>query len=85
MDKFESLSHAKWECKYHINFVPKYPRRTLYEQLRWHLGDAFGELARQTGSRVEEGHLTLDHMHMMLTIPQNYAMSQVVEYCSGPR
>ena len=56
MDKYENLSHTKWECKYHIVFIPKCRRRTLYEQLRQHLGVMFHELARQKQSRVEEGH-----------------------------
>ena len=68
MDKYESLSHTKWERKYHVVFIPKCRRRTLYEQLRQHLGEVFRELARQKESRVEEGHLMLDHVHMMLAI-----------------
>ncbi len=83
MDKYESLSHTKWECKYHIVFIPKCRRRTLYEQLRQHLGEVFRELARQKESRVEEGHLMLDHVHMMLAIPPKYAVSQVVGYMKG--
>ena len=83
MDKFESLSHTKWECKYHIVFIPKCRRRTLYEQLRQHLGQVFHELARQKESRVEEGHLMPDHVHMMLAIPPKYAVSQVVGYIKG--
>ena len=80
MDKYESLSHTKWECKYHVVFIPKCRRRTLYEQLRQHLGEVFRELARQKESRVEEGHLLSDHVHMMLAIPPKYAVSQVVGY-----
>ena len=83
MDKYESLSHTKWECKYHVVFIPKCRRRTLYEQLREHLGEVFRELARQKESRVEEGHLMSDHMHMMLAIPPKYAVSQVVGYIKG--
>ncbi len=83
MDKYESLSHTKWECKYHIVFIPKCRRRTLYEQLRQHLGEVFRELARQKESRVEEGHLMSDHVHMMLAIPPKYAVSQVVGYMKG--
>jgi len=83
MDKYESLSHTKWECKYHVVFIPKCRRRTLYEQLRQHLGEVFRELARQKESRVEEGHLMLDHVHMMLAIPPKYAVSQVVGYIEG--
>ena len=83
MDKYESLSHTKWECKYHVVFIPKCRRRTLYEQLRQHLGEVFHELARQKQSRVEEGHLMPDHVHMMLAIPPKYAVSQVVGYMKG--
>ena len=83
MDKYESLSHTKWECKYHVVFIPKCRRRTLYEQLRQHLGVVFHELARQKQSRVEEGHLMPDHVHMMLAIPPKYAVSQVVGYMKG--
>ena len=83
MDKYESLSHTKWECKYHVVFIPKCRRRTLYEQLRQHLGEVFRELARQKESRVEEGHLMSDHVHMMLAIPPKYAVSQVVGYLKG--
>ena len=83
MDKYESLSHTKWECKYHIVFIPKCRRRTLYEQLRQHLGEVFRELARQKESRVEEGHLMPDHVHMMLAIAPKYAVSQVVGYMKG--
>ena len=83
MDKYESLSHTKWECKYHVVFIPKCRRRTLYGQLRQHLGEVFRELARQKQSRVEEGHLMSNHVHMMLAIPPKFAVSQVVGYIKG--
>jgi putative transposase len=83
MDKYESLSHSKWECKYHVVFIPKCRRRTLYEQLRKHLGEVFKELARQKESRVEEGHLMVDHVHMLLSIAPKYAVAQVVGYIKG--
>ena len=57
MDEYESLSHTKWECKYHIIFIPKYRRKALYGQLRRHLGEVIRKLAEQKESRVEEGHL----------------------------
>ena len=83
MDRIESLNHTKWDCKYHVVFIPKYRRKALYGQLRVHLGDVFRELARQKESRVEEGHLMPDHVHMMLSIPPKYAVSQVVGYIKG--
>jgi putative transposase len=80
MDDYESLSHSKWECKYHVVFIPKYRRKTLYGELRQHLGEVFRRLAMQKESRVEEGHLMPDHVHMMILIPPKYAVSQVIGY-----
>jgi putative transposase len=83
MDEYESLSHTKWECKYHVIFIPKYRRRVLYGQLRRHLGEVFRKLAAQKESRIEEGHLMADHVHMMIAIPPKYAVSQVVGFIKG--
>ena len=83
MDKFESLSHTAWECKYHVVFIPKCRRKTLYGQLRAHLGEVFRKLAVQKESRVEEGHLMPDHVHMLLSIPPKYAVSQVMGFIKG--
>lgn len=83
MDKTESLSHTRWECKYHIVFIPKCRRKTLYGQLRKHLGEVFRQLASQRESRVEEGHLMPDHVHMLVSIPPKYAVSQVVGFIKG--
>src|SRR6266508_1361645 len=83
MDKTESLSHTRWECKYHIVFIPKCRRKTLYGQLRKHLGEVFRQLAAQRESRVEEGHLMPDHVHMLVSIPPKYAVSQVVGFIKG--
>ena len=83
MDDYESLSHSKWECKYHVVFIPKYRRKTLYGELRQHLGEVFRKLAMQKESRVEEGHLMPDHVHMMISIPPKYPVSQVIGYIKG--
>ena len=83
MDKIESLSHSKWECKYHVVFIPKCRRRALYGQLRRHLGEVFHELARHRDSRIEEGHLMADHVHMLISIPPKHAVAQVVGYIKG--
>ena len=83
MDELESLSHTAWECKYHVVFIPKCRRRTLYGQLRQHLGEVFRRLAMQKESRIEEGHLMSDHVHMMISIPPKYAVSQVMGYIKG--
>ena len=78
-----SLSHTKWECKYHVVFIPKNRRKALYGELRRDLGVVFRELARQRESEIEEGHLMPDHVHMMISIPPKYAVSQVVGYIKG--
>lgn len=83
MDDIESLAHAKWECKYHVVWIPKYRRKALYGELRKHLGPVFRELARQRECVVEEGHLNLDHVHMLLTIPPKYAVAQVLGFIKG--
>jgi len=83
MDEYASLSHTKWECKYHVVFIPKCRRKVLYAQLRKYLGDVFHQLARQKESRIEEGHLMSDHVHMMIAIPPKYAVSQVIGYIKG--
>jgi putative transposase len=82
-DEFESLSHTKWECKYHVVFIPKYRRKVLYGDLRRHLGDVFKRLAEQKESRIEAGHLMVDHVHMMISIPPKYSVAQVVGFIKG--
>ena len=77
------LSHTKWECKYHVVFIPKNRRKALYGELRRDLGVVFRELARQRESEIEEGHLMPDHVHMMISIPPKYSVSQVVGYVKG--
>ena len=83
MDEFESLSHTRWDCKYHTVFIPKCRRKLLYGNLRQHLGEIFRKLASQKESRIEEGHLMPDHVHMMISIPPKYSVSQVVGYIKG--
>ena len=83
MDKFESLSHTEWDCKYHVIFIPKRRRRTLYGELRKHLGEVFRKLAAQKESQIVEGHLMPDHVHMMIAIPPKYAVSQVIGFIKG--
>ena len=69
MDELESLSHTKWEWKYHVVFIPKCRRRALYKELRKHWGEVFRSLAKRKESEIEEGHLQADHVHMMMAIP----------------
>lgn len=81
MDTLASLNHSVWECKYHVVFIPKYRRRTLYGELRRHLGEVFRQLAQQKESRIEDGHLLPDHM--LIAIPPKYAVSQVIGFIKG--
>ena len=83
MEGSQSLSHTAWECKYHLVWISKYRRKVLYEQLRRYLGDVLRELAMQKESKVLEGHLRPDHVHMLVSIPPKYAVSQVVGFLKG--
>jgi putative transposase len=83
MDEYGSLSHTKWECKYHVVFIPKCRRKTLYAELRPHLGEVFLRLAEQKESRVEQGHLLPDHVHILISVPPKYSVSQVVGFIKG--
>lgn len=83
MDEFESLSHSRWECKYHVVFIPKCRRKSFYVRLRQHLGEVFRQLALRKESQILEGHLMPDHVHMLIAIPPKYAVSQVIGYMKG--
>ena len=83
MDNAESLSHTRWECKYHVVFIPKCRRKALYVELRRHLGEVFRKLAERKESQIEEGHLLPDHVHMLIAIPPKYAVSQVIGFIKG--
>jgi putative transposase len=79
----ENLKHTKWECKYHVVFIPKYRRKVMYGSIRQEIGAILRELAQHKESKVEEGHLMADHVYMMLTIPPKYSVSGVVGYIKG--
>jgi putative transposase len=83
MEDYQSLNHTQWECKYHVVFIPKCRRKVLYGKIRRDLGEIFRKLAEQKESKVCEGHLVIDHVHMMLSIPPKYSVSYVVGYIKG--
>ena len=83
MNEYESLNHTKWKGQYQVVFIAKYRRKALYGSLRQHLGGLFRELARQKECATGEGHLMLDHVHMLISIPPKYSVSQVVGYIRG--
>ena len=83
MKDYRSLSHTRWDCKYHVVFIPKRRKKKVFGVLRRQLGDVFHELAKQKESKIEEGHLHLDHVHICISIPPKYAVSSVVGYIKG--
>jgi putative transposase len=83
MEHSTSLSHTKWECKYHIVWIPKYRKKVLFGRLRQYLGALLKELATQKGCSILEGHLLPDHVHILIAIPPKYAVAQVVGYIKG--
>ena len=83
MRSIQSLSHTKWECKYHLTWIPKFRKKELYGELRKHVGEAIREMAKRSGSEILEGHLMSDHVHMLISIPPKYSVSQIVGYIKG--
>ena len=83
MSTYESLSHSKWDCKYHIVFVPKGRKKNLYGKVRRFLGPVFHELAAQRRSQILEGHMVQDHVHMLIRIPPKYSVAEVIGYIKG--
>ena len=80
---FESLSHSRWDCKYHLVFVPKYRKKILYGKIREYLGPLFHELAEHKSCKILEGHMVQDHVHMLIKIPPKYAVSEIIGYIKG--
>ena len=80
MKEYKSLSHTRWDCKYHVVFIPKYRRKKMYGAIRTHLGKSLHELAKQKEARILEGHLMSDRVHMCISIPPKFAVSNVVGF-----
>lgn len=80
---YQSLSHSRWNCKYHLVFVPKYRKKVIFGEIREFLGPIFHELARQKECRIVEGYLMRDHVHMCIEIPPKHAVSSVVGFLKG--
>jgi len=83
MREYRSLSHTRWDCKYHVVFIPKRRKKVIYGPIRKHLGEIFHELAKHKDVEILEGHLMADHVHMCLSIPPKYAVSNIVGYLKG--
>lgn len=83
MDDSQSLCHSKWECKYHIVWIPKGRRKVLYGRIRQYLGELLHTLARQKECKILEGHLCNDHVHVLISIPPKYSAAQVIGFIKG--
>jgi putative transposase len=83
MENYKSLAHLRYDCKYHVVFVPKFRKKTLYGKIRQYLKGVFHELAKQKGCEIVSGHMAGDHAHMCILIPPKYAVSEVIGYLKG--
>jgi putative transposase len=83
MHEWESLSHVRWECKYHVVIIPKYRKKVLYGQLRKRVGRILRELCAQRGIELVEGNAMADHIHMCLSIPPKYSVAHTVGFLKG--
>ena len=83
MDDTQSLCHTKWECKYHVVWIPKCRRKVLFGRIRKHIGDLLHSLARQKECKILEGHLQPDHIHILISIPPKYSVAQVIGFIKG--
>lgn len=80
---YNSLAHSRWDCKFHVVFIPKRRKNVLYKEIREHLGKIFHELAKQKECRMIEGHIRPDHVHMCIEIPPKYAVSSIIGFIKG--
>lgn len=83
MHDWRSLSHVRWDCKYHVVIVPKYRKRKLYGKFRKNVGDIIKDLCRQRGVELLEGHLMPDHIHMCLSVPPRFSIAMVIGFLKG--
>ena len=83
MRDYQSLCHSRWECKHHVVFIPKRRKKKIYGHIRRHLGKVLHELAEQKESKIVEGHLCTDHIHMCISIPPKHAVAGVIGYIKG--
>ena len=83
MHDWQSLSHVRWECKYHIVIIPKYRKRMLHGKLKKHVGEVIREVCRQRGIELVEGHLMPDHIHMCVSIPPKHSVAFAIGFIKG--
>ena len=80
---YDSLSHTKWNCKYHVVFIPKFRKKELYGKTKKYLAGVFHELSRQRSCTIIKGNMAKDHVHMLISIPPKYSVSEVIGYIKG--
>ena len=83
MNDNKSLSHSKWNCKYHIVFAPKYRRMAIYGQIRVDIGKILRKLCEQKSVEIIEAETCPDHIHMLVSIPPNLSVAQFMGYLKG--
>ena len=82
-EPWKSLAHSRWECKYHVVFIPKYRRKAMYGEIRASVGGIFHELARQKEGRIVAGHLLADPVHLCIEIPPTHAVASIIGFLKG--
>ena len=83
MDDINSLAHTKWNCKYHIVFAPKYRRQVIYGKIKADIGQILRKLCEHKGIEIIEANACPDHIHMLVSIPPKYSVSQIMGYLKG--
>ena len=83
MHDWQSMSHVRWDCKYHVVIIPKYRRKLLFGRLRKQVGPILRDLCRQKGIELVEGHTMPDHVHMCLSIPPKYSVAYTIGFLKG--
>ena len=83
MNDFESLAHVRWECKYHVVFIPKYRRKVIFGSVRASIGQILRDLCNQKGIALLEGHAMNDHVHLCLSIPPKYSVAYTIGFLKG--
>src|SRR5512136_347870 len=83
MTQLHHQNHATWDCKYHVVIIPKGRKKAIFGAIKRRLGDVFHELARRRESKIEEGHLMPDHVHMLISIPPKYSVAEVIGFIKG--
>ncbi len=79
----QSLSHTRWNCKYHIVFAPKYRRQIIYGKIKQDVGKILRDLCVRKGIEIVEAELCVDHIHMLVKIPPKYSVSSIMGYLKG--